>query len=217
MNNNLEALRNHLKEDGWAKTLLKGSRFLRDRVFKIEKGIVYRFDLASLSERKSRFSRTYQFKWGGMKDLVEIEREGVLRWDMKRWKYSLKRLKEGDRFLLVLFETKVIGYLWVMIGALELTETRRIPIPETSACFYNGLLRREFRGRWVVQNTISYALNYLSKEGIERVYLITFLASFGRLMERMGFEPVGFYREITFLTRKFPLLSRQVRQWLTHD
>ena len=79
--------------------------------------------------------------------------------------YSIDRLSKGDRCILAINNSKIIGYLWVMKDQFELAPFKFITLPKKRVYSYKGYVIKKYRGKRIFWATHVYLFNMLRKEG----------------------------------------------------
>ena len=108
-------------------------------------------------------------------------------------KYLLERMKHGDRCILASLNNRIVGYMWIMNGAMELSQGSLVTVSKENAYIYKGFVISEARGQRVLAGLDRFAINLLRREGARCMITTVDAGNLPALTarKRIGFEKIG--------------------------
>jgi len=191
-NNGLGAeVRRVVREDGLRSLFAKAAYVTWRCLFRHIKSYIYQLDLRKrLPEIEVPVRLAYRM--AHEVDIVNLHGEKY-DYDEGAKEYLTKRMKQGDRCILASLSDQVVGYMWIMKGAMELSQDRLVSLSEEKAYTYKNFVIGELRGRRVLAGLDQFAINLLRSEGVD--FIITTVdhdnLSAITARKRIGFEKIG--------------------------
>ena len=183
-------------------------------IFRFSRKIVCLLDLANLTLSSSRVPSGLTFRWGEAEDILKMDAK-ILDYDKKGKEYSLARLRSNDKFLMGLLNGEVVGYLWMMPGAMELNMRRHFALSENMVYVYKAFIQKKFRGKNLIIPSMNYILSYLRGKGYRYVVTCVYSPVLGALLKRrFGFERLGEIFEFSCLGKEVSVMSKDVSEKL---
>jgi hypothetical protein len=188
---------------------LRVIRYIKRNFLGISKTIIFELDLEN-SGLKNAADLNLFFRLATKEDIGAMDEENY-DYDQNAKKYLINRLEKGDRCILTLHDNKIIGYLWMMSGSMELTQQKHISLSKNRAYSYKEFVLKEFRGKRVHQSMYDYLIDMLKKED-KRFVVSTIDAdnkSSLKTRGRGGFKIVGNIIRISFFGLKYDYLKKK--------
>jgi len=183
-------------------------------VCRINKLIIYELDLEKpIKKIKPKIHLT--FRLAEAKDIQAMDKENY-DYSQRTKKYAYERLDKGDRCLLALHKDKIVGYVWIMNGNMELSQFNHIPLPWNKSYIYRSFVLEKFRGMRIVNAMGAYISNELRKEN-KRYKIATISVtnkSSIRAFDRVGYEKIGHILQFRFLGLKYDYISKEDLKYL---
>lgn len=116
-----------------------------------------------------------------------------LGYDQKGRRFSRHRLTRGDRCVLAIHDNRIAGYIWIMEGEMELSQYKRIALPQSKMYIYKGFVSNEFRGKRVLNGIDTYIICLALAEGRRAIITTVDVNNRSSLVarERLCFKRVG--------------------------
>ncbi len=198
-----------ISEKGMATFFRKGLKFIALNLIRIRKVNIYELSLEN-SVRQISPQVEVSFRLAEITDVESMDEEHY-NYNPEAKEYSVKRLMKGDECVLALYHDKIVGYVWVMKGYMELSQFKHIEIPKDKAYIYNNFVLKEFRGKRILNAMDAFVIEKLRKE--DKKYLLTTVAQDNqppiKARDRMGFEKKGEILYIKFLGFIYPYISKR--------
>ena len=196
---------------------LRVMKLINRNILGISKAIIFELDLENPSKRRAT-DLNLSFRLATKKDIEKMDKEHY-DYDKKAKKYSLNRLEKGDRCILALYNNKIIGYMWTMKDAMELTQAKYISLSKDRAHLYKGYVLNEFRGRRVHQAMYNYSVEMLKKEGKRFIISVVDTDNTSSLKTKTGseFKIVGYLVHVRFFGFKYDYIKKNELHYLQNQ
>jgi predicted GNAT family acetyltransferase len=184
-------------------------RWAFSNVLSLKSLIIFELDLnGSIPEIIPKINLTFRF--ATREDIVSLDAVKY-DYDTDGIHYCLGRMEKGDKCLLALHKGKIIGYLWLMNGEMELSMAKIMRLPENKSYIYKVFVLDEFRGKRVYAGMHQKIMADLKKAG--KKWLITTgernNLSAIKATQRMGFREKGNLIRILCLGFSFNYISKR--------
>jgi len=197
--------------------ILKVIRYIKRNYFSVSKTIIFELNL----DRPGLNSFTeldLYFRLATGEDILSMDKENY-DYDEKAKQYFINRLEKGDRCILALHRNKIISYLWVMNGLMELTEYRHIILSNNRAFSYKEFVLEEYRGKRVHSTIYAYLANMLKNEG--KCYVVSTVDADNKLSlmtrSRSNFKVIGNIIRIRFFGFSYDYLKKKYILYLQNE
>ncbi len=188
--------------------------FRRVGVFGVDKKLIYELDLSHFTPFSMAKLSDVTYRWGTARDIADMD-EARYGYSKRDKRHAFRRLEKGDRMLVGLLNGTIEGYLWIMAGAMELSETTHAPLSPLKAYIYRGFITKEQRGRHSLTPIMVKTLSILAQEGFQSVIICVYNPAFGKFLERkFGFKLKGKMYEFFFFHKRIPYISKETLKQL---
>lgn len=203
-----------ISEEGIATFFRKALKFTAFNLIRVRKVNIYELSLEN-SARGILPQVEISFRLAEITDIESMDEEHY-NYNPQAKEYSVERLMKGDECVLALYHDKIVGYVWVMKGYMELSRFKHIKIPKDKAYIYNNFVLKEFRGKRILNAMDTFVIEKLRKE--DKKYLLTTVAQDNKppvkARDRMGFEKKGEILYIKLLGFIYPYISKRNLNYL---
>ena len=209
INDNINKVRKILAEEGITKLVNKAIRFGLYKILFIDTMIIVEIDLKK-PVKKIVPQIELSFRLASEEDIDFMEEKRHMM-SQKRKKHSKDRLQKGDKCVLAMHNGDIVGYLWEMKDAMELSQFNLISLPENKVYLYNSYVVKEFRGKRVNAAMRQYFDDLLIDEG--KTSIVATISKNNepslKSVARMDAEKIGKIVQIRFLGLKYDYISKK--------
>jgi GNAT superfamily N-acetyltransferase len=197
--------------------LHRAKKFIRIafvNMFYLDRKIIFEVDLKNETAPKQSII-PIKFQWGTKEDILAMDKK-TYRYNEKGKKYSIERMKKGDKILLAIHNSRVIGYQAFMSGAMELTPARHLKLPPLTIYFYKGFVVREARNKGVMDNMLGFIIKVLKQEHYDKGIGVVLMQNkpMLKVMNNLGFKPLGTILLFRFFGYETPVISGKTLRFL---
>ena len=198
-----------VKEEGLFGLIRKIGRLAFGNLFSFEELVMFELNLTDpINEIMSELLITIRL--GSKHDINSFSKE-TYDYDEKGKFYSLDRMNKGDKCFLAVSQGRIVGYLWLMYGEMELDKNRlHIVLPNEKAFVYKGFVIDEFRGKRILYCIDQEIIKELRREG--KTAMLTIVARDNRASikarERIGFKEIGKIIQIRVCGFEYDFISK---------
>ena len=157
-----------ISEEGFYKFIVKTYRYINKNVCGKFSSIIFELDTEK-KYPKVDTGLNISFRLATEEDLASMNNE-LYDYNSIGMKYARNRLKAGDRCILTIHNNKIVAYIWVMRGFIELKQDKLLKLPDNKAYTYKGYVLNEYRGKRIHSVMYGYLVNMLKKEGVRYVF-----------------------------------------------
>jgi len=211
MGKKIQKISKIISEEGIFFFFLKVLKYINANICGISKKFIFELDLEK-SYPKVTTKLELSFRWASEKDIYLMDEEHY-DYDEKSKQYTKDRLAKGDRCILALHNGRIIGYLWVMGGHMELVPYKLILLPKNKAYTYKEFVLKEYRGKRIHAAMYAYIVDMLKKEGkrfvISAVDIDNKPALKSKSRDRGKYEIIGTLVHIRFFGLKFDYIKKK--------
>lgn len=207
-NRQLKSLKEAFYKLGFWGLLKKILGSSRRKIFRINRLMIYELDLRKPIKYVSP-KIEINYRLATIEDILKMDSDHGF--DKKGKDYIINRLKNGDDCVLALFENKIVGYLCVMYGKMELSVYKLINISNKRGYVYKGFVWNEFRGKRIINGMDSYIINTLSKRKDITCLLTTVIdtnISAITVRERFDWKKAGYILQLRILGFKYDYIGK---------
>jgi ribosomal protein S18 acetylase RimI-like enzyme len=201
-------------EEGTLAFSKKVLRICAFTIFRISKAIVFEWDLEKSANNITQ-QMNLSFRLATEKDIERMDKE-VYYYNRRAKRYSIERLKKGDRCVLALSKEIIVGYMWIMKDCMELTQSKHIRISEKRAYIYNAFVPKDYRGKRILAAMDIHVIEILRKEN--KKYMLTTVMEDNKppmkAKERLPWKEVGRMRVFRFLGLHYAYLPKKTLNYL---
>ncbi len=191
--------------------------YISSMVFRLQRQLVFELDITSpLVKVKPLIELSYRM--ANSDDIASMD-EKKTNFIPERKRFFIDRLQQGDQCLLAFHKETLAGYLWLMKGAMELSRSVHLSLPDHRAYVYNGYVINEYRGKRVINALRSQWIDMLRAEGKTRLVATVYHdnASSIQTIIRSGYEKIGTIWQTRVMLLNFPFLPRKERRYLQSE
>jgi L-amino acid N-acyltransferase YncA len=189
-------------------------KYIGYKTISIQRLIIYELDLNNFIEKQDTQIEII-FKVASENDLDSLDKEHYHYSDYGRQWLKHQQTK-GDRCILAIKKGKIIGYVWIMKGKMELSINNCIKIPQNKVYIYNGFVLNEYRGKRVLNAIDYYIIDILINEG--KKFILTTVATNNKpsihARKRIGFKKIGNITQFRFFGLNYDYISKKDFKYL---
>lgn len=180
-----------ISEEGIVTFFWKVIKIIALNLFRIRRVIIYELDLAT-SVKEILPQVEVSFRLAEITDIESMDEENY-NYNRKAKKYSAERFMQGDECILAVYNGRIVGYIWIMEGYMELSQYNYIKIPRNWAYVYSVFVIKEFRGKRIIHAMNGCIIQKLGRKNVK--IIITTVAKdnkpAAKAKERIGFKRVS--------------------------
>jgi len=204
-----EKLSQNIERLGFIGVLRKLLYIFSVKFCRISKIAIYEFELEK-PPTKITPKIDLVYRLATINDVISMGEE--LGYGKKEKRFSIERLKKGDKGILALHKNQVVGYQWIMKEKMELSLNNHIVLPKSKVYVYKAFVKQEFRGKRISNLLDNYIFrNLKKKEGI--TYVFSNIAETNRpaikARERIGWKIVGHIIQFRFFGLNYDYISKK--------
>lgn len=185
-------------------------------LFHIEREIIYELDLTK-DIRPVQATIPLKLRWGTEEDILAMDKDHE--YDEKAKRYTIKRLKIGDKLLFLTHGEKIVGYHLMMKGAMELSSSQILKLSPKKIYLYKGFVVKFHRGMKIIDHLIYETAIHLKSHSFEKLIMTVSEKNHPmlRVMKKLAWKPVGRIVLFRALGFEIPYVPRKTLKLLKQD
>ncbi len=140
--------------------------YARDNIFWVWRFALFEADVDDMCRIEPKIAVKYRF--GDLSDIDRLDMEHH-EYDAEARKFAFERLQYGDKVVLGFHNDRVIFYLWLMFGMMDIHYRNYIPISPNRVYAYKGFTVKEYRGNYVLAGAYPMVVKYIKQMGYDRI------------------------------------------------
>jgi len=198
-----------IADEGLLSFFKKISKFIVYKIIFIQNFIIFELNLENFVN-KIETQIELDLKIATEKDIDSIIEE-YYNYDEFGRQYLKNQQQKGDKCVIAIKNGKIIGYVWIMKGHMELSPFNHIQISNNKTYIYNGFVLKSYRGKRVLNAIDLYIINMLIKDN--KKFIITTVATNNKppikARERIGFKRIGKITQFRIFGLRYDHISKK--------